>query len=238
MSAPNPNIPIRRELAVTARVVDAASGLVEYVASDESMDSYREVIRVNGWKFDRFQKNAPFVDSHRYDSVDCLLGKVVDFSVKGRQLIETVQWAIDVPSNQRARIGWDMTRAGYLKAVSVGFIPTRMTSKWDSDKTLWLQQLKELGLHEEDGVRAIYVEQQQIELSAVVIGANPNALLNVGKAFKAGVLSDADLQFLSGEVARREFPASSAPAPAHADEAQAQARRRFLDKLEQITLKL
>ena len=81
-------------------------------------------------------------------------------------------------------------------------------------------------------------QQQQIELSAVVIGANPNALLNVGKAFKAGVLSDADLQFLSGEVARREFPASSAPAPAHADEAQAQARRRFLDKLEQITLKL
>jgi hypothetical protein len=229
---------LRRELPVTAKVIDAGGGLVEYVASDESMDCYREVIRVSGWRFTRFQKNAPFVDSHRYDSVECLLGKVVDFQVKGRQLVETVQWAIDVPSNQRARIGWEMTRAGYLKAVSVGFQPTRMTSKWDSDKTLWLAQLKELGLHEEDGVRAIYVEQEQLELSAVVIGANPNALLNVGKAFKAGVLNDADLQFLSGEFARRETPASSAPSPAPADaEAHAQARQRFLERIQQITKK-
>lgn len=231
-----PGETIRREVAVETRVLDAASGLVEYVASDESMDSYREVIRVSGWRFTRFAKNAPFVDSHRYDQIDCLLGKVVDFQVKGRQLVETVQWAIDVPSNQRARIGWEMTRAGYLKAVSVGFQPTRIASKWDSDKTLWLAQLKDLGLHEESGVCAIYIDQEQIELSSVIIGANPNALQNVAKAFKAGVLDDAALHFLSGEFARREMTASPAPAPALAGkEAPAQARQRFLDKIEQLT---
>ncbi|HEY3853504.1 MAG TPA: hypothetical protein VGO67_03820 [Verrucomicrobiae bacterium] len=69
-----------------------------------------------------FQKNAPFVDSHNYTSIDCLLGKVVDFRVKNRQLIETVKWAIDVPSNVLAIKGFAMMQAGYLKAVSVGFL--------------------------------------------------------------------------------------------------------------------
>lgn len=227
--------PIRREIAIEAKVLDQSGGVVEYVASDESIDSYGEVIRASGWRFNRFAKNAPFVDSHRYDTVETLLGTVIDFRVDGRRLVETVKWAIDVPSNQRARIGWEMTRGGYLKAVSVGFYPMRMASKWDSDRTAWLAALKELGLHEEQGVRAVYLEQEQIELSAVVIGANPNALLQLGKAYKAGVLSDRDLQFFSGELARRESEASAArgTGPA-ASEASAQARQKFLERIDAI----
>lgn len=225
---------VRRQINVTPKVLDQTAGLVEYVASDESLDSYREIIRVAGWRFGRFQKNAPFVDSHRYDDIAHLLGQVVDVEIRDGKLVETVQWAIDVPTNLRARIGWDMTRAGYLKAVSVGFVPTRLVTKWDADRTMWLQQLKELGIHEESGVRVIYVEQEQIELSAVIIGANPNALLQVGKAYKAGVIDDADLQFLSGDVARNPASAASVPGQA-ADEARAQAQQRFLRQIETIT---
>lgn len=198
MSAPI----IRREIPAEVRVLDSQAGIVEYVASDESIDSYGEIIRAKGWRFSRFSKNAPFVDSHRYDQVECLLGQVIDFRVDGRRLVETVKWAIDVPSNQRARIGWDMTRGGYLKAVSVGFQPIQMATRWDQDKTAWIQQLRELGLHEEDGVRAVYIEQEQIELSAVIIGANPNALVAVGKAYKAGVLRDDDLALLAATLSK------------------------------------
>lgn len=187
---------IRREIPTEVRVMDDAAGIAEYVASDETVDSFGEVIRASGWRFNSFARNSPFVDSHQYDSLDCLLGKVLDFEVRGRRLIETVQWAIDVPSNQRARIGWEMTRAGYLKAVSVGFKPVRMVSQWDQDKTGWHSQLRELGLTEQDGVRAVYVEQEQLELSAVIIGANPNSLLNVGKAYRDGVLRDSDIAYL------------------------------------------
>lgn len=229
---------IRREIPTETNVLDDSSGLVEYVASDETIDSYGEVIRANGWRFSRFAKNAPFVDSHRYDQVECLLGKVVDFRVEGRRLVETVQWAIDVPSNVRARIGWDMTRGGYLRAVSVGFAPLKLVSRWDQDKSGWLAQLKELGLHEEDGVRAIYTEQEQLELSAVIIGANPNALVQVGRAFKAGVLSEQDLAILaapiSGPTASVTAPehASAAPTPGPAaNEARAQAREQFLARI-------
>lgn len=188
---------IRRTLNPTVKVLDAARGLVEYVASDETLDSYREIIRVNGWRFTHFQKNAPFVDSHNYASIDCLLGKVLDARVENRQLVETVQWAIDVPTNQLAQLGWRMTEAGYLRAVSVGFFPVKMVSKYDARspdlRDAWLQQLQDLGITEENAPRAIYIEQEQVELSACVLGANPNAL---AKAYKAGVATDADLEFL------------------------------------------
>lgn len=226
--------PKRSLIPVETKVLDGSTGLVEYIASDESIDSYGEIIRAKGWRFDRFSKNAPFVDSHKYDSLECLLGKVVDFRVEGSRLIETVQWAVDVPSNQRARIGWDMTRAGYLRAVSVGFFPTRMVTKWDEDKAAWKEQLAELKVHEEDGVRAIYVEQQQVELSAVVVPANSNALIQLAKGYKAGVLTDRDIEFLSGEVARANT-ASAATSPGHAaDEANARGREQFLARLMQL----
>ena len=217
---------IRREIPTEVRILDDKAGVVEYVASDESLDSYHEVIRANGWRFNRFAKNAPFVDSHRYDRIEDLLGQVVDYRVDGKRLVETVQWAIDVSDNQRARIGWAMTRAGYLRAVSVGFAPLRVVSRWDQDKTGWLAQLKELGLHEEDGVRAVYVEQEQLELSAVIIGANPNALLNVGRAFKCGALTEDDVAYLGRSFSAPQPPAltpaatnaSSANVPGRADD--------------------
>jgi hypothetical protein len=231
---------LRRQLGTECRVLDVSAGIVEYVASDETIDSYGEVIRAKGWKFDRFQKNAPFVDSHQYDKVDCLLGSVIDFKIDGSRLIETVQWAIDVPSNTRARIGWDMTRAGYLKAVSVGFIPIRVVSRWDQDKTGWQQQLSELGLHEEYGVRAVYVEHQQIELSAVIVPANPNALVNVGRAFKEGVIREADLEVLAQSLSVRPLKsdpddiATSAIVLGQAEGARAQGRDQFLQRLRNV----
>jgi hypothetical protein len=185
---------IRRPIHPEVRVIDESQGTVEYVASDETVDSYNELIRAKGWRFTHFEKNAPFVDSHRYDSVEDQLGKVIDFKVSKGRLIETVKWAIDVPDNRLAQLGFAMTKAGYTKAVSVGFWPVKAVSKWDSDLTEYRKEIEKLGLDERDGPKTIYQEQEQIELSAVVIGANPNAL---ARAFKANVLSDSDLDFLS-----------------------------------------
>jgi hypothetical protein len=192
---------LRRQLHPEVRVVDARRGLVEYVASDETLDSFREVIRADGWRFDLFKKNAPFVDSHEYGTLEKLVGKVVDFSVAARRLVETVQWAVDVAENKLAQLGWKMTQAGYLKAVSVGFVP--QTTVTSADTKAFKAQLRELGLQPDANVRTIYTRQQQIELSAVIIGANPNALQMTAKAYKAGVLSDADLGFLFREPASR-----------------------------------
>jgi hypothetical protein len=218
---------IRRLLHPTAKVLDAAKGIVEYVASNETLDSYREVIRVAGWKFDLFEKNSPFVDSHQYDSVQQLLGKVVDFQLtkaNGKPaLVETVQWAIDVPENSLAMLGFKMTEAGYLKAVSVGFWPTKIASP-SENRGEYTKHCTELGLTGDAAPRAIYIEQQQVELSACVIGANPDAL---ARSYKAGLLTDDLLEKISAEQSNRE-PASLANDPALARQAQEQARAQFL----------
>jgi hypothetical protein len=220
---------IRRVIHPQTRVLDEREGLVEYIASDESLDSYNEVIRADGWRFSRFQKNAPFVDSHKYDSLEYLLGQVVDFGVRARKLIEVVKWAIDVPTNRLAQIGWAMTRAGYLRAVSVGFQPLRWLSRWDGESySAFADQIKELGL-DANQVKTIYVEQEQIELSSVIIGANPNA---VARSYKAGALSDDDIDFLSSTAAAKSHPAQAALDPALAARARERARAAFLERFE------
>ena len=181
--------PLRRQIISQTRILDRERGLVEYVASDQSLDSYQEVILASGWRFNLFHKNAPFVDSHDYSSIERLLGRVVDFRVEGNQLIEVVQWAHDVPENALAQLGWKMTLAGHLRAVSVGFVPRRTLSKFDADPRPYEERLRLLGMTERPPVR-IYAEQEQIELSACLIGANPNAL---ARAHAEGAITDGDL---------------------------------------------
>jgi hypothetical protein len=227
---------LRKTIHPETRIIDSAKGICDYVASDESIDSYREVIRASGWRFRQFQKNAPFVDSHDYSSIRKLCGKVIDFRLEGSQLIERVQWAIDVPDNELARIGWKMTEAGYLKAVSVGFRAMRYVSRWDSNPDMveaWNQQCSELKIDPVNGpCVCIYLEQEQLELSACILGANPNALAKMAQAYKAGVLGDADIETLSRETSQRET-ANATDSPALVAWARERAREEFLVKFQQ-----
>lgn len=178
--------PITKTLHPQTRVLDEARGLVQYIASDETLDSYREVIRASGWRFDeRFVSNPVFVDSHSYWGIRDVLGRVVEWRVEGGKLIENVQWAVDVEENALARLGFQMTAKGYLKAVSVGFVPIRVVDR-NSDDFSDIADEMALSGETRDQVRRIFYEQQQIELSACVIGANPSAL---AKAFGDGAVS-------------------------------------------------
>lgn len=178
----------RRSLCPEIRVVSKEEGIVEYVASDESLDSYREIIKASGWRFNRFAKNAPFVDSHDYWSIDKLLGSVTSYEIKDGKLIERVKWALDVPESQNPlpRLGFNLTLGGHLKAVSVGFMPTRWADQGSNDFATACADMK-LTADVIAKTRRIYLEHEQIELSACIIGANPNAL---AKAFADGVVSE------------------------------------------------
>jgi hypothetical protein len=179
-----------RSITPEVRVVDAVRGIVDYVASDETVDHYRELILARGWRFSHFSRNAPFVDSHNYECIDRLLGKVLDFKVEGRQLVERVQWAVDVPENALAKLGWEMTRGGYLKAVSVGFYGTKAARNggagWDDAAAAAGIDPKTPG----NEVSRIFVEQEQVELSACILGANPSALV---RAYEDGQLHEEEL---------------------------------------------
>jgi hypothetical protein len=63
-------------MTVIPKIISEKDGLVDYVASNETLDSYNEVISAKGWRFTRFAKNAPFVNSHRYYSIADQLGEL------------------------------------------------------------------------------------------------------------------------------------------------------------------
>ncbi len=220
--------PLRRELpGFTPKVINEDEGLVRYVASDETLDSYREIVRVVGWRFTHFAKNAPFVDSHDYSSIRTLLGQVVTFGIESKQLVEDVKY-----SRQPGTFGewaFKMVRDGFLRAVSVGFIPLRAVSKWDADPKDFVAQVQEMSLDASTAaqLRVVYLEQEQIELSQCVIGANPNAL---AKAYRAGTLSDEDVHKFSAAIVSATTVTS---AETRAD-AEATRRRRQLALLAEI----
>lgn len=180
---------LRRALNFQVRVLSEADGTVEYIASDATLDSYYESVLPSGWKFNLFAKNAPFVDSHNYWSIEAMLGKVESARVENGQLIERVKWAKDIPEHKLATIGWKLTVGGFLKAVSVGF--RVLKSAWPTD-TQWDSLVAQSGMTPDDAAkcRRIFIEQEQLELSACVLGANPSA---VAKAYKEGCIRDADL---------------------------------------------
>lgn len=201
---------VRRELAVTPRVLSEQDGTIEFVASDETLDCYGEIVRVAGWRFTNFAKNAPFVNSHDYSDIRQLLGQVTDWRLEKGQLVETVRYIRDEGS--LGAMAFKLVRDGFLRAVSVGFMPVRAVSKWDSDTTPFLSQISELRLDTPTAakLRVVYLEQEQIELSQCVIGANPNAL---AKAYKAGSLTEGELDKLSAlYVAAKTAPAPTDPA--------------------------
>jgi hypothetical protein len=186
---------IRRTLPTTVKVLDEKLGLIEYTASDESIDSAREVCSADGWDFGKFQKNSPFVNSHDYSTIENLIGRIVDWRVEGKALILTAQWAKDIPGTL-GEIGWKLTVGGFLKAVSVGFWPLELATKWDQDQAAFKSALKKVGRTEADNIACVYLKQELVELSACILGANPNA---VARAYKAGALTDADLELLSAK---------------------------------------
>jgi hypothetical protein len=220
---------IRRTIYPKSTVLDENAGLVEYVASDESLDADGEIMRAKGARFDRFARNAPFVNNHRYESIEHLLGKVVDFRVDGDQVVETAQWAIDVPECKLAALGFKMTQAGYLKGVSVGFLPEQVVTP--SQGREWRREIGEMNLVGKAMPSRIITRWQQHELSACIIPVNPNALTkSFCLAYKAGVLSDGDLEMISTEYGRET--ANRADGAAAVRLAQQRSREVFLERFE------
>lgn len=176
-----------RTIHPEVKILSEADATVEYVASDASLDSYREIVDPKGARFTRFEKNAPFVDSHDYSTIERMLGSVEHFEVKGGQVIERVRWAVN--DSPLAALGFKLTKSGHLKAVSIGFMAVKMLWR---DEPEFADAVKEMKLPVEIAAqcRCIHSVWEQIELSACIIGANPNAL---AKAFDEGALKEEDL---------------------------------------------
>jgi hypothetical protein len=126
--------------------------ILDFIASDETMDRYDEVIVPSGWRLESYRRNPVFQNAHQYGDVLFTLGKALITEVRGggrrgleqaqeqkqergagpsnldprpstSYLFQRIQFATDV--NPIARIAYGLYKGKFLNAVSVGFIPLR-----------------------------------------------------------------------------------------------------------------
>jgi len=199
------------------------SSCLDFVASDETLDRTDEIISATGWRLEAYRRNPVFQNAHQYGDIIFTLGKALVTEVRlaaGRPvLFQRVQFATD--ANPMARIACALYKGKFLNAVSVGFIPIRWENP-ESSSSLAAPKCNDSGLAApkynggrlptldlrlqtlDSHPRRRYLEQELLEVSAVGIPANPNAL-QLG--LKAGAISKADLKELLETV--REIFAKS-----------------------------
>jgi len=156
------------------------SPILDFTASDETLDRYDEIVSASGWQLANYRRNPVFQNAHQYGDVIFTLGKALLTEIRDGRLFQRIEFATDV--NPMARIAYGLYRGKFLNAVSVGFIPV----KWENGSA-------------EKGFRRKYLEQELLEVSAVGIPANPNAL---ALGLKSGAVEKADVKELSELLAQ------------------------------------
>ena len=125
-----------------------SANLYSVIFSTSSVDRDREVIFQN-FELDNFKKNPVLLDSHRYDSIDRVIGKIDEIGIIEGKLQGDISFAID---NPRGLLAKNLVDKGFLGATSIGFIP----KQFDADGNPTLSEL--------------------LEVSVVSVPANPEAL--------------------------------------------------------------
>jgi HK97 family phage prohead protease len=167
---------LRGQMTVEVTVPRGAQGdCLDVCASDETLDRYNEVIQASGWVLDHYAANPVIQNCHQYGDIIYTIGKALRTEVAGGRLRQRWQFASD--ANPMAKIAYGLYRGGYLNAASVGFIPL----EWRN------------GAKTGEPAR-VYTRQELLEVSAVGIPANPNALV---MALKSGAVEQSDLRELA-----------------------------------------
>ena len=142
-----------------AKEIDSVSdGQYEFCASDESVDSYGDVVRADGWELTRYKKN-PIVLFQHQNSVP--VGISTRVWQDGKKLMARIKLAAEGTSPFIDTLR-KLLEQKIIRAVSVGFLP-----------------LEEKYIRDESNDRVTgyeFIRQELLEISLVSVPANPNAL--------------------------------------------------------------
>ena len=140
------------------------AAVMDFIASDETLDRYNEVVKLDGWQLDNFRANPVIPDCHDYSSIGKILGKALSVAVVNQKLVNRVEFCLANPLGQMA---YDMAKGGFLKSQSVGLIPLEWVNgnaAGQPDRT--------------------YTKCELLEISMVSVPANPGA--TIGMALRSG----------------------------------------------------
>lgn len=155
------------------RVVEKEDGTKAYrfVASDESRDSHKTILPVDGWNLERYNSNGVVGYMHNvYGGDMCNKPDPDDVIGIGKAFVEGKELMIDIvfepeDINPMAAKIEKKVNFGSLKAVSVGFNPIEQGKFGDGEESKG-------GKNE----TFYFGERELLEVSIVNIGSNKNAL--------------------------------------------------------------
>ncbi|MEN6533040.1 MAG: HK97 family phage prohead protease [Bryobacteraceae bacterium] len=165
---------LRGGLKCTVKEVEGDAPVMDFIASDETLDRYNEVIKLDGWQLDNFRANPVIPDCHDYSSITKILGRSPRIEVQGAKLVNRIEFCL---VNPIGNLAYKMARAGFLKSESVGFIPL----EWATGNA-------------KDQPDRTYTKAELVEVSLVVVPANPGA--TIGMALKSGAITKNDISDL------------------------------------------
>ena len=134
------------------RSIDAANRTVDFVVSDTSLDRYNTVVK--GWILDSYVRNPVVLFGH--DSRSLPVGRALATNEVNGELVAKLQFAPAEVYDFADQV-FRMIEAGYLNAVSAGFIPGDVEFNAEADAFMLTQN-------------------ELIEISVVPVPANRNAL--------------------------------------------------------------
>lgn len=176
--------------------------VIRFLASDDTIDRYNEVVLADGWDLADFAKNPVVMQMHDYSAWP--IGRVIGAGVvEGALYLDT---EFDPPEiDEAADLVFRKVKHGSIRSGSVGFIPLDMVDVYSNGGDPLFKKYP--------GAKRIYKRQALLEWTICPIPANPNALAAQMKAF---------MQFRFG---------ASPPAGSHGDDAQWEPVNKKLDQI-------
>lgn len=144
----------------TSELKAVSDGQYKFVASDESTDRMGDVIRVAGWELANYKRNPIILFQHQSSNPVGIATKVW---LEGKALMSQIKLAAEGTSPFIDTLR-KLLEQGIIKAVSVGFMPTKQP-----------QYIRDKGTDQITGLE--FVGQELHEISLVSVPANANALV-------------------------------------------------------------
>jgi len=86
-------------------------------ASTGAVDRQNEIVDQAGWSLDSYRQNPVVLDSHKYDSIEDVIGRAVRVEVVGDALEADIIFA----DTEKGECAEALVNTGFLRTVSVGF---------------------------------------------------------------------------------------------------------------------
>ena len=161
-SGGRPDAGVFRLNASSAQPVDGTR-IVRYVFSDDTVDLAGDTIQQDGWVLDDFEANPVALFSHA--SWDPPIGRASNVAVKKNKLIGDIEYA-EAEVYPFADTIYRLVKGGFIKAVSVGFLPIDYEFVKDAARPYGLN----------------FLRQKLLEISNCSVPCNPNALAEARSA--------------------------------------------------------